>query len=219
MSKKYGFTLVELMVALVIIGILAALAVPTYNAYVRRARTAEAYVGIDAMTKAQIKNYINNKRFQQATNPSRVPYTKLAINDNTPWTNMGKPIAPGVMTTFEYEARAGKNDGSGAPILVNDYTNGNTQLGNFSSWALMENPNGGFCGEVTNVANQTNTIMESPLGKPFYAWTLITATADIKKAPDSGAGRYVCTAFARLVDTDSNGKVRTGPIMSKNVGE
>lgn len=219
MLGKRGFTLVELMTAIVIIGILAAIAVPVYNGYIKKARTAEAYVAIDAMTKAQVKNFLNNKRFQQATNPSRVPNTKLAINDNIPWTNMGKPIAPGVMTSFQYEARMGKNDGAGAPILVNDYSNGNTQLGNFSSWGLMESPNGGFCGEVTNVPNQPNTIMDSVQNKPYYTWTLITATADLTKAPDSGAGRYTCTAFARLVDTDSTGKVRTGPIIPKNVGE
>lgn len=37
MSKQSGFTLIELMIAIVIIGVLAAIAIPQYGAYVDRA--------------------------------------------------------------------------------------------------------------------------------------------------------------------------------------
>jgi len=40
--KRNGFTLVELMIVVAIIGILAALAVPAFSRYVKKARTAEA---------------------------------------------------------------------------------------------------------------------------------------------------------------------------------
>jgi|JI10StandDraft_1071094.scaffolds.fasta_scaffold159965_2 prepilin-type N-terminal cleavage/methylation domain-containing protein len=217
-NLKNAFTLVELMVTIVIVGVLATIAVVSYNKYAQKAKVAEGYVAIDAMTQVQVKNFMERKRFQQAGNPARVPKTKLPILDNVPWTNMGKPLPPGSLTSFKYEARAGKNNGAGDPILLNDYTNGNTLLGNFSSWSLIEDPEGAFCGEVSDVPNQTHTIMDSPLGKPHYNWTLLTATANFK-SDGTAIGRHTCTLLTRLIDTDTKGTVRSGPITSRDVGE
>jgi len=43
MNKKMGFTLIELMIVLVIIGILMAIAVPSYQGYVLRSHRTDAH--------------------------------------------------------------------------------------------------------------------------------------------------------------------------------
>lgn len=52
-----GFTLVELMLVVAIIGILAATAFPTYSRYVRKARTAEAVQSLSKMWTGSVVYY------------------------------------------------------------------------------------------------------------------------------------------------------------------
>ena len=42
-KRQAGFTLIEIMIAVVVIGILTAIALPSYNGYMMRARLSEAF--------------------------------------------------------------------------------------------------------------------------------------------------------------------------------
>ncbi len=52
-----GFTLVELMIVVAIIGILAAVAIPAFSQYMKRARVSEGLAGLDALKSAQYVYY------------------------------------------------------------------------------------------------------------------------------------------------------------------
>lgn len=57
LKKRSGFTLVELMIVVAILGVLASLAIPAFVGYVRRAKTAEATDNLNKMFKAAASYY------------------------------------------------------------------------------------------------------------------------------------------------------------------
>jgi len=59
--RMAGFTLIELMIVVIIIGVLTSIAVPTYRDYVRRGQLAEAFTTLSDLRVKMEQYYQDNK--------------------------------------------------------------------------------------------------------------------------------------------------------------
>jgi len=62
-SKDEGFTLIELLVVIIIIGILSAIALPSFLNQASKARQSEAKTNVGALNRAQQSFYLENQSF------------------------------------------------------------------------------------------------------------------------------------------------------------
>jgi len=75
MYKVKGFTLIELMLVVCIVGIIAMLAVPSYSEHQRKARRSDAYAAIQQVEQAQQRYFQTQKVYASFADP----YTNTAI--------------------------------------------------------------------------------------------------------------------------------------------
>ncbi|MFH1728866.1 MAG: prepilin-type N-terminal cleavage/methylation domain-containing protein [Pseudomonadota bacterium] len=65
--KKKGFTLVELMIVVAIIGILAAIAIPSFMAYIKKSKKSEVGMLVNGVFAAEADYNIDNAKFHKFT--------------------------------------------------------------------------------------------------------------------------------------------------------
>ena len=80
MKNEKGFTLIELMIVVAIIGILAAIAIPNFLNYQKKAKTSEAKTNLGAIRTSEEAYKAENDRYMAAA-----PYPGAPATAKQPW--------------------------------------------------------------------------------------------------------------------------------------
>ena len=118
-----GFTLIELMITVAVIGILAAIAIPSYQSYVREARRSEGTSGLLEMQSLQERWRLNNTTYGTAANLGTVgtlptsTYYAFTVTANT-----------ATAFTLTATAQSSQTSDSGCTILTIDQAGARTPI-------------------------------------------------------------------------------------------
>ncbi len=101
MRRRSGFTLIELMIAVAIIGILASIAIPSFVRYIRTSETVEAVMSLRRMYDGAVTYYLAdhanaagvlaNQRFPGNAGPTPVAGIPRGVRVNVPLAEWKSP--------------------------------------------------------------------------------------------------------------------------------
>ena len=122
MKSNRGFTLTELLIVIVIVGVLAAIAIPVYTNYMQRARRADAKTALEQLRAAQ-----EMRRAEKGGYSTDLTLTELRTSWGVPANPVGDynlqwaVAAPLTANSFTAEA---------APVTARQLTDGSLFINN-----------------------------------------------------------------------------------------
>lgn len=182
------------MIVIAIIGILAAIAIPTYSSYVRKSRTAEAEANINSIAQYEEQYYSENNRYATASaNPSTVPTSSdpggtLAFNaSNTEWSELGAIFTNNTRVRFQYRAYAGQFTANAASATGNNFYSytGSFDMGTATSGSET----------CSNLSGTWNAQVFGITQTAYANWFVIVALGNQISNPAN-----TCSIFAKVND-------------------
>lgn len=120
MTNSKGFTLIEMMIVVVIIGILASIAFPSYQEYTRRSYRSEGQAFLNDVVARQERYFSQNNSYVTAT----ADYGKLGLSNS-------------LSATERYDLKLAKGSGNdGGYLLTAEPTFTDPRCGNLTLNAL-----------------------------------------------------------------------------------
>ncbi|HFA0699008.1 TPA: pilin, partial [Neisseria gonorrhoeae] len=137
-TLQKGFTLIELMIVIAIVGILAAVALPAYQDYTARAQVSEAILLAEGQKSAVTEYYLNHGKWPE---------------DNT-----SAGVASASEIKGKYVQKVEVNNGVVTATMASSGVNNEIKGKKLSLWAKRENGSvKWFCGQpVTRTGNAAN---------------------------------------------------------------
>jgi len=141
--RQSGFTLIELMIVVAIIGVLASIALPVYGDYIKRSKISEAILAASACKTSITEWFQTNKAFPPFENTfgceKLTPLTQYVAEVHTHVTGAIHPVLQNVGTGIDGERFAlwpVKQDGSlyvsaDLPVTIYAWKCGSPNDGNF----------------------------------------------------------------------------------------
>jgi len=179
-----GFTLMELMIVVSIIGILASVAIPSFRNYQMTAKRAEAYSNLAALAKAQKSYYAEFNEYHAAAPEPGATTGQAPTSNKRPVADLSTEFGPVGWTPegdvfFDYDSIVDGFAGCSCAGCFTSTAYGNLDGDSYMSEFVYFHPDaaGGWCGvgvsghgpptDPVNGATQWDTVVRHPLSDVF----------------------------------------------------
>jgi len=221
-----GFTLVELMTVIVIIGILAGIGLPQYAKYTRSAKVAEGYTIMNSVSKTQKIFYYENGYFYSVTSSSGIPEEiELFSNGSKSIFNYAmpdgkRPLAQGSRSYFIFVSTAGDYDQDGFISGLVNRNNPTTTVmistdGEYEAACIQ----GAGMGGSTHLTGVDLGLVAAPTSKYAYVVNKGFATLNGGGGGLMGLINNECTTLFQIIEAGETGEIMESAIAQFSIGE